>query len=109
MRRHDLWPKRPFAAVGCFWNWKNVNEAKAGPCNELPTILTTKTNFMVNLYNQDREALHELMRRATLFAITTMRDHGEIEPTLFMQGDSGNGRFTVPYLADEQAKDEFAK
>ena len=64
---------------------------------------------MVNLYSQDREALDNLMRRATLFAITTMRDYGEIEPTLFMSGVAGNGRFTVPYLADEQAKDEFAK
>jgi len=49
------------------------------------------------------------MRKATLFAIMTMRDHGEIEPTLFMKGAAGNGRFTVPHLPDEEAKDEFAK
>jgi hypothetical protein len=64
---------------------------------------------MVNLYNQDREVLDDLMKKATLFAIMTMRDHGQLEPTLFMHGTAGNGRFTAPYLADEEAKDDFAK
>ena len=59
-------------------------------------------------YNEEREALKNLMTHAEIYAKQTMNRSGAVPATLFMQGEAGPVMFVAPRMPDERSKDAFA-
>jgi hypothetical protein len=63
----------------------------------------------IDVQQQDREALKELMTHAEIYATRTMQVGGGVTPTLFIQTLDGPIMLRTENFRGEQSKDDFAK
>jgi hypothetical protein len=62
----------------------------------------------IDVQEQDREALRQLMAHAEIYATQAMRNNGQVPATLFIKGLEGPLMLRPPSFTDDKSKDRFA-